>query len=190
MASTTEEATQCFRSGPLLQRAEGLPEAALRGKFRTLLGPGLRLPPISGSCAVVAGALVVEREASHAQRSGGIARRVELPGDAVARRDVADRRAAVGAEWPAVREREGEIRLDRRRAGEREADVLEDADAAIEVRCRGEARRRGSGYVEADALALIRESAVVPGLRGLRGRLAGAVLELVSELELELEVAL
>src|SRR5580765_783114 len=86
----------------------GCPRQPPRDKFRTLLGPGLCLPPISGGCAVVAGALVVEREAGHAQRSGGIARRVELPGDAVARRDVADRRAAVGAEWPAIRERERE----------------------------------------------------------------------------------
>ena len=71
---------------------------------------------------------------------------------------------------PAVREGEAEIRLDRRRAAEREADALEDADAAIEVRRRSEVRRRASCHVEADALALIREPAVVPGLRRRRGR--------------------
>src|SRR5438046_2323615 len=124
-------------------------------KFRTLLSPGLRLPGVPGSRTVVMRALIIEREATHAKRSRRIARRVELPSHAVARRDIADRRAAAGPEWPAVREGEAEIRLDRRRATEREADVLEDADATIEVRRRVEVCRRSSGHVEADALALI-----------------------------------
>src|SRR6266540_5633885 len=152
-------------------RLEGPPRrAALPPKFRTLLSPELRLPAVPGSRAVVVRALIVEREATHTQRSCRIACRVELPGHAVTRRDVADRRVAGAPEWPAVREGEAEIRLDRRRAAEREADVLEDADAAIEVRRRSEVRRRAPGHVKADALALIREPAVVAGLRGRRSR--------------------
>src|SRR5436309_9905182 len=136
----------------------GCGTAAPPPKFRTLLCPELRLPAVPGSRAVVVGALIIEREATDVQRSRRTARRVELPTHAVARRDVGDRRAAAGPEWPAVREGEAEIRLDLRRATEREADVLEDADAAtIDVRRRSEARCRASGHVEADALALIRE---------------------------------
>src|SRR4051812_42051921 len=100
LASTTQEATQCLSAGPLLQQAgRAAAPAALPPKFRTLLGPCLRLPAVPGSGAVVMRALVVEREATHAQRSCRIARRVELPGHAVARRDVRDRRAAFGPEW-------------------------------------------------------------------------------------------
>src|SRR6266550_9086559 len=117
---------------------KGCRTAALPPKFRTLLSPDLRLPAVPGSRAVVVRALIIEREATDAQRSRRIPRRVELPNHAVARRDVGDRRATAGTEWPAVREGEAEIRLDRRRATERETDVLEDADATIEVRRRSE----------------------------------------------------
>src|SRR5256885_4214124 len=154
-----------------MDAAEGLSRrgrnsAAPPFTFRSLLGAGLRLPAVPGGGAVVMRSVVVEREALDAQRSGGTASGVELATQAVARADVLERRVAAGRDRPVVREGEAEIRLDRRRAAETETEIRERGAAAVDVRGRLEVGDRRRAGVETDALPLIREPAVVPGLRG------------------------
>src|SRR6266571_7268546 len=103
LASTTSEATQCLGPvAPVRRARRAAVAAALRAKFRTLLGPDPRLPPVSGGRAVVVRALIVEREAIEVQRPGRIAVRIELAAHGVARRDVGDLRPAACPQSPFV----------------------------------------------------------------------------------------
>src|SRR5919204_1448018 len=81
--------------------------------LRSLLGPGLRLPAVSGGGAVVVRSFVIEGEAFQAQGSRCVACGVELACQAVARAHVLKRRVATRRDRPVVGEREAEIGLDR-----------------------------------------------------------------------------
>src|SRR5690242_2833392 len=172
-ASTMEEAIEWPGFQAAAPAGEGPPRRAALPSSRPLLGAGPRLPRVPGGRAVVVGALVVEREPVEVQRSGRIAGGVELAGQRVARGDVLELRIARAPKRSVVLEREAEIGLDRRRVAERETQIRDPDVAAIDVGGRLDVRDPVAVDVEADALALVREPAIVAGLRGRPGSRRG-----------------